>query len=101
MVGGSTLEPSLDPCQFRAEAVLLFLEQIGGYGVLVVELEELALLVLQVVSGCLELRDALPLLGGREGDFLAQVPLFESRGFVGIAGLCHVSRNAETWKLAA
>lgn len=70
VVGGSALEFSLDSCQFRAEAVLLFLEQISGDGVLVVELEELALLVLQVVSGCLELRDALPLLGGREGDLL-------------------------------
>lgn len=101
MVGGSTLELSLDPCQFRAEAVLLFLEQIGGDGVLVVELEELALLVLQVVSGCLELRDALPLLGGREGDFLAQVPLFESSTFLRLVFRCHAWRNAETWKLAA
>nr|WP_260683130.1 hypothetical protein [Brevibacterium casei] len=75
MVGGSALKLSLDPCQFRAEAVLLFLEQVGGDGVLVVELEELALLVLQIVSGCLELRDAFALLGGREGDLLAQVLL--------------------------
>nr|WP_286189600.1 hypothetical protein [Sanguibacter hominis] len=83
VVGRGSVELVLDACEFLADASLLFLEEVGGEGVLVVELEELALLLFERRGGALELCHALALLRRGKRDFLAEVLLELGALFVG------------------